>query len=91
MGRPLSHLLGTAGMLLTMLLWLSLLDPKLADRLFDRLVGSQNEYKLVLGSALLATVFEFVAAIRGAKWWYAGVALSLGTLGVFIFALSVSP
>jgi hypothetical protein len=89
MGRQLSHLLGTTGILLTMLLWLSLLDVRMADRLFDKLVGSQNEYKLVLGTVFLAAVFEFVAAIGGAKWWYFGVALSLGTLGFFTFALSV--
>jgi hypothetical protein len=33
MGRPFSHLLGTVGMLLVMLLWLSLLNPPKADHL----------------------------------------------------------
>ena len=88
MGRHLSHLLGTTGMIVIMLLWLSLLNPHKADQLVDSLAGPQHEYKIVLGAALLATVFSFVAAIRGAKWWYFGVALSLGTLGFFTFALS---
>jgi hypothetical protein len=76
-------------MLLTMLLWLSLLNPPKADRLVDSLAGSQHEYKIVLGAALLATVFSFVAAIRGSKWWYIGMALSSGTLAFFTYHLSV--
>jgi hypothetical protein len=89
MGRHLSHLLGTTGMILIMLLWLSLFNPPKADHFVDSLAGPQHEYKIVLGAALLATVFSFVAAIHGPKWWYLGVALSLGTLGFFTFALSV--
>jgi hypothetical protein len=89
MGRPFSHLLGTTGTLLTMLLWLSLLNPPKADHLVDSLAGSQHEYKIVLGAALLSMVLSFIAAIRGSKWWYIGVALSSGTLAFFIYSLSV--
>jgi hypothetical protein len=88
MGRHFSHLLGTAGMLLIMPLWLSLLNPSRADRLVDSFAGPQHEYKIVLGAALLATVFAFVAAIRGSKWWCIGVALSSGTLAFFAYTLS---
>jgi len=91
MGRLFSHMLGTAGMLLTMLLWLSLLTPRKADHLVDSLAGSQNEYRIVLGAALLSTVLSFVAAIRGSKWWYIGIALSSGTLAFFTYTLSVYP
>ncbi|MGA8214780.1 MAG: hypothetical protein WB799_14385, partial [Candidatus Sulfotelmatobacter sp.] len=80
MGRNLSHLLGTVGMLLVMLLWLSLINPPKADHLVDSLAGPQQEYKIVLGAALLSMVLSFIAAIRGSKWWYLGVALSSGTL-----------
>ena len=89
MGRQFSHTLGTAGMLLTMLLWLSLLNPRKADHLVDSLAGSQNEYKIVLGAALLSTVLSFIAAIRGSKWWCIGIALSSGTLAFFTYTLSV--
>jgi hypothetical protein len=89
MGRQFFHMLGTAGMLLTMLLWLSLLNPPKADRLVDSLAGSQREYKIVLGAALLSTVLSFVAAIRGSKWWYIGMALWSGTLAFFAYTLSV--
>ena len=75
-------------MLIIMLLWLSLLNAHQADRWVDRLAGPQNEYGIVLGSGLAAAVLAFVAAIRGAKWWYVAVALSLGTLGFYVFALS---
>jgi hypothetical protein len=88
MGRQVSHLLGAAGMLLTMLLWVSLLSPVRADRLANSLAGSQHEYKIVLGAALLATVLAFVAAVRGSKWWYIGVALASGTLAFFTYNLS---
>ena len=88
MARAFAHLLGTVAMLLTVLLWLSLLDASMADRLVDNLAGPQNEYKMVLGTGLLAVVFAFVAAIRAAKSWYVGVAFALGTLGVFTYALS---
>ena len=88
MGRQLAHLLGAAGMLLTMLLWLSLLNPPRADHLANSLAGSQHEYKVVLGAALLATLFSFVGAIRASKWWYIGVALSSGTLAFFTYSLS---
>jgi hypothetical protein len=88
MGRQLSHLLGTAAMLLVALLWLSLLNPPRADRLFDSLAGPQHEYKIVLGAAFLSTLFSFIAAIRGSRWWYIGVALSSGTLAFFAYTLS---
>jgi hypothetical protein len=88
MGRQSSHLLGTTGMLLVMLLWLSLLNPSRADHFVDSLAGPQHEYKIVLGAALLATAFAFVAAIRGSKWWYVGVALSSGTLAFLTYSLS---
>jgi hypothetical protein len=89
MGRPFSHLLGTVGMLLVMGLWLSLLNPPRADHLVDILAGPQHEYKIVLGAALLSVVFSFIAAVRGSKWWYLGVALSSGTLAFFTYSLSV--
>jgi hypothetical protein len=89
MGRQFSHVLGTAGMLLTMLLWLSLLNPPKADHLVDSFAGPQHEYKIVLGAALLSTVLSFIAAIRGSKWWYIGIALSSGTLAFFTYTLSV--
>ena len=75
-------------MLLVVLMWVSLVDPRTADRLVDSLAGAQHEYKVVLGMGFVATVLAMVAAVRGAKWWYAGVALTLGTLGFFTFALS---
>jgi hypothetical protein len=75
-------------MLLVMLLWLSLLNPSRADRLADNVAGSQHEYKIVLGAALLAIALTFLAAIRGSKWWYMGVALSTGTLAFFVYSLS---
>ena len=89
MGRQFSHVLGTAGMLLTMLLWLSLLNPPKADHLVDSFAGPQHEYKIVLGAALLSTALSFIAAIRGSKWWYIGIALSSGTLAFFVYTLSV--
>ena len=73
---------------LTSLLWLSLLDAGRADRVVDNLEGAQNEYKVVLGTALLAVALAFVAAIRGAKGWLLGLAVSVGTLGFFTYALS---
>lgn len=51
--------------------------------------GPQHEYKIVLGAGLLATAFAFVAAIRGSKWRYVGVALSSATLAFFTYSLSV--
>ena len=89
MGRQFSHLLGTAGMLLTLLLWFSLLDPPKADHLVNSLAGSQHEYKIVFGAALLSTALSFVAAVCGSKWWCIGMALSLGTLAFFTYSLSV--
>jgi len=89
MGRQFSHLLGTTGMLLTVLLWLSLLNPSKADHLVNSLAGSQHEYMIVLGAALLSTVFSFIAAIRGSKWWYIGMAFSSGTLAFLTYSLSV--
>lgn len=88
MGRPFSHLLGTVGMLLVMLLWLALLNPPKADHLANSLAGSQHEHAIVLGAALLSIVFSFIAAIRGSKWWYVGLALSSGTLAFFTYSLS---
>jgi hypothetical protein len=88
MSRQLSHLLGTIGTLITMLLWLSLLYPPKADRFVDSLAGSQHEYKIVLGAALLSVVLSFIAAVRGSKWWYAGMALSSATLAFFTYTLS---
>jgi hypothetical protein len=75
-------------MLLTSLLWLSLLDAGRADRLVDHLAGAENEYKIVLGTALLAVILAFVAAIRGARWWLLGLAFSVATLGFFTYTLS---
>jgi len=88
MGRQVSHLLGATGMLLVMLLWLALFNPPRADHLANSLAGSQHEYKIVLGAACLSIVFSFIAAIRGSKWWYIGVALSSGTLAFFTYTLS---
>ncbi|MFZ2003034.1 MAG: hypothetical protein WAU73_26915 [Candidatus Sulfotelmatobacter sp.] len=88
MGRQLSHLLGTIGVLLSMVLWLSLLNPPRADRFVDSLAGPQHEYKIVLGAALLSTVFAFVAAVSASKLWYIGVVLSSGTLAFFTISLS---
>lgn len=61
MGRHFSNLLGTIGILLVTLLWLSLLNPHRADLLANSLAGSQHEYKIVLGVAMLATALS----IRG--------------------------
>jgi hypothetical protein len=88
MARALAHLSGTMAMLVTLLLWLSLLDAGRADRIVDNIVGFQNEYKAVLGSALLAVMLSFVAAIRAARLWYLGMIFSLATLGFFVYALS---
>jgi len=88
MGRTFSHMLGTVGMLLTMLLWVSLLNPTRADRIVDSLAGPQHEYKIVLGAALLSVVLSFIAATRGSKWWYLGMALSSGTLAFFTYRLA---
>jgi len=89
MGRPFSHLLGATGMLLTMVLWLSLLNPPKADHLVDSLAGAQHEYAIVLGAAVLSVVFSAIASVRGSKWWYVGVAVSSGTLAFFTYSLSV--
>jgi len=75
-------------MLLTMLLWLSLLNAGRADHIVDSLAGFRNEYRVVLGAGLLAVFLAFVAAVRGAKWWYIAVMCSLATLGFFTYALS---
>lgn len=88
MTRAFAHLAGTIAMLLTSLLWLSLIHAGKADRLVDNLVGAENEYKVVLGTGLSAVVLLFVAVIRGAKWWAMGLAFSVGTLGFFTYALS---
>jgi hypothetical protein len=83
-----SHLLGTIGMLLIAGLWLGLLNAHRADVFVDRLAGPQHEYKIVLGAGLLATLLAFVAAARGSKWWYAGVALASGTVAFFVVKLA---
>jgi hypothetical protein len=88
MSRNSFHLLGTVASLITVLLWLSLIDPPKSDRIIDNLAGSQHEYKIVLCAALLSVVLSFVAALRGSKWWYVGMALSSATLAFFIYALS---
>jgi hypothetical protein len=75
-------------MLLAVLLWFSLLNPAKADHLVDSLAGPQQEYRIVLGAALLSTVFSLIAAIRGPKLWYIGVALSSATLAFFTYSLS---
>jgi len=87
MPRALAHLAGTISMLLTMRLWLSLLDPDKADRIVDNLAGFRNEYRVVLGAGLLAVLLSLVAAIRAARW-YVAVMCSLGTLGFFTYVLS---
>jgi hypothetical protein len=46
------------------------LDASRVDHLGDGLAGPQHEYKIVLGIALLPVALVFVAAIRGAKWWF---------------------
>jgi len=76
-------------MQLTLFLWFSLLNPPKADHLVNSLAGSQHEYKIVFVAALFSTAFSFIAAIRGSKWWYIGMALSLGTLAFFTYVLSV--
>jgi len=88
MPRALAHLAGTISMLLTMLLWLCLLDAGRADRIVDNLAGFRNEYRVVLGAGLLAVLLSLVAAMRAARRWYVAVMCSLGTLGFFIYALS---
>jgi hypothetical protein len=76
-------------MLFTVLLWLTLLNPLKADYLVNSLAGPQHEYKIVFGAALLATALAFVAAVRGSKWWYIGMAFSTGTLAFFTYSLSI--
>lgn len=88
MGRQISHLLGTVGTLLVMLLWLSLLNPQKADHFVNSLAGPQHEYKIVLGAALLATGLTLVASIRGSRWWCVGLAWSSATLAFFTYRLS---
>jgi hypothetical protein len=88
MSAALARVAGTISMLLTTLLWLCLLDAGRADRVADNLAGFRNEYRVVLGAGLLAVILSFVAAIRAAMWWYVAVLCSLGTLSVFIYALS---
>jgi len=88
MSRVFAHLAGTIAMLVTVLLWLALLDAGRADRIVDHLAGFRNEYRVVLSAALLAVVLSFVAAVRGSRWWYIAMACSLATLGFFTYALS---
>lgn len=88
MARALANLLGTTALFLTSLLWLSLLDAGRVDHFVDSIAGAQHEYKIVFGTAFVAVVLVFVAAIRGAKWWFLGFAFSVGTLGFFTYALS---
>ena len=75
-------------MLLTSLLWFSLLDARRADRFIDNLAGAESEYKIVLGAGIFAVVLALVAAIRGARWWFLGFAFSAATLGFFTYTLS---
>lgn len=75
-------------MLLTSLLWLALLSPAKADRLVNSLAGPQHEYKIVLGAAVVSTVLSFVAAMRGSRWWYLGMAFSSATLAFFTYRLA---
>ena len=60
-------------MLLVLLLWLSLLNPHGADRFVDNLAGSQQEYKIVLGAAMLATALaswpRFMLPNGGTSEW----------------------
>ena len=88
MARALAHVLGAIGLLLTSLLWLSLLDAGRVDRFVDSLAGAQHEYKIVLGTTFVAVVLLFVAAIRGTKWWFLAFAFSVGTFGFLTYALS---
>ena len=88
MARALSDLFGTVAMVLSTLLWLSLLHAGWADHFVDKLFGLQNEYRVVLGAALLAVILAFLAAMRGARWWFIGLAYSVATLGFFTYALS---
>ena len=67
MGRQFSHLLGTVGMPLVMLLWLPLLNGPKVDHLVVSFAGPQHEYKIVLNAAPFASVLAVVAAIRGSK------------------------
>ena len=70
-------------MIVILLLWLSLFNPARADRFIDGLAGAQHEYKIALGGGLLATVLLFVAAVRGSRWWYLGVALPSNLQGLY--------
>lgn len=88
MRRQFPHLLGTVGVLLTASLWLALLSPPKVDRFVNSLAGARHEYKIVLGAALLATLFSLIAAIRASRWWYIGMAFSSGTLAFFSYSLS---
>ena len=88
MTRAFAHLAGTISLVITVLLWLALLDAGRADRIVDHLAGFRNEYKMVLGAGFLAVVLAFLAAIRAARWWYFAVLLSLATLAFFTYALS---
>jgi len=88
MARAWTHFLGAIGLFLTSLLWLSLLDAGRVDRFVDSLAGAQHEYKIVFGTAFVAVVLLFVAAIRGVKWWFLGFAFSVGTFGFFTYSLS---
>jgi hypothetical protein len=88
MTRAFAHLFGTIAMLLTSLLWVSLLDASKADRFVNHLAGPQNEYKVILATGFLAVVLAFVATVRAARWWSVGLAFSVGTLGFFTYALS---
>ncbi len=88
MVRTIAHISGTIAMLLTSILWLLLLSAGRADRLIDSLAGAENEYKIVFGAGLLAVALALVAAVRGARWWFVGLAFSTGTLAFFTYVLS---
>ena len=87
MGRILSHLLGTTGLVPMLLLWFSLLVPLRTDQLVNKIAGPRHEYKIVFGAAILSSVLSLVAATCGAKWWYLAAVLSVGTLGIFTFTV----
>ena len=88
MTRALAHFAGTIALLLTMLLWFSLLDAHRADQVVDNAVGFRNEYRAILGGGLLAVFLSLLATIRGARWWLVQLVFSVGTLGFFTYALS---
>jgi len=88
MTRALANLLGTVALLIDSLLWLSVLKASGADRFVNGVFGTRNEYKVVLGAALVGSIFSLAASIRGCRYWLLGLCFSVGTLGYFTYALS---